>query len=189
MAFTLQNSISLVSNSVLKVYDTTGTYNATTNLGGWGSPNPTRAGITSATVSIYLPSATTPVVVTTVTSTVQAAAAEEFLIYSYSLADLNISTDVLPDGIYRIVYTVVSSGTTYINDQSFLSYAQVKCCIFNKFANFIDDSCGCKKDTSDLLTQWSMLKAIMFGVAGGNLIEANTILTKLQTMCDINKCC
>lgn len=189
MSLVLVNSQTLISGNVLKVYDVTGIYNATTNITGWNSPNATRAGTTSATISIYLPDATTPVITQTVTSTVQAATSEEFLLYSFSLTDLGISDTTLPDGVYRIVYTVISGGVTYTNDQYFLSYYSVKCCVFKKFANFVDDSCNCKKDTAELLTQWSMLKAIMFGVAGGNLSEANTMLTKLQRMCDINKCC
>lgn len=189
MALILKNKIDLLSGATLNVYDTSGTYNASTNLTGWGGINITRAGITSATVAIFLPDEDTAAITSTVTSTVQAAVGEEFLLKAFSLTDLTLTdADVLPDGIYRVVYTVVSGGVTYTNDQYFLSYYEVSCCVQNKFADFIDEDCGCN-DGSEVLTQWAMLKAIMFAVAGGNLTEAQTMLTRLQRMCDTNTCC
>jgi len=189
MSLILKNNINLLSGNTLKVYDSTGTYNATTNIMGWGTPNPTRSGITSSTLSIYLPNATTSAVTTTVTSVIQAATSEEFLLASYTLSDLGLSGNTLADGIYKIIYTVISGGVTYINEQYFLSYYNVQCCVFNAFAKFIVNDCECKSDTSDILVQYSMLKAIMFGVAGGNLIDSQKTLTKLQKMCSLNKCC
>jgi hypothetical protein len=190
MSFVLLNRIDLIQGQVLNVYDSTGLYNLTTNPTAWGSPNPTRAGITSATVKIYLPDEDDPIVTTTVTATVQAGGSTvDMLLYSYLPSDFGLSDDdPLPDGIYRMVYTVVSGGTTYTSDQYFLNYYTVKCCVFNKFANFVNETCGCK-DSSELLTQWITLKALMFAVAGGNLTEANTMLTKLQRMCEVNRCC
>mgnify|MGYP003344315005 FL=1 len=52
--------------TLMTVSDVTGIYDVTTNSTGWGSPNPDKSSITSATLSISFGSQTTDIDVTTI---------------------------------------------------------------------------------------------------------------------------
>lgn len=192
MALGLKNTYCVDKCIELTVSDSTGLYDAVTNITGWGAPNPTRAGITSALLSVTLPDATTPVIdEEDVTATVQAAVADVFELQTYTLTDLGYTTTIL-DGIYTITYVVVSGGTTYTLERQMLNFCNVKSCVQKMFSNYVIalSTCGCNsKDTQTVMNAYVLLKALMMHAVKGNLTEADSIRVKLETICTTNNCC
>lgn len=108
--------------SSLAIADITGDYNAVTNPGGWGSPNPTRASTSSISLNIYYPGTSTPSIssinlytTTFFTSTDRA----------YDLSSLV----TLQDGVWKFVTTFVISSITYTITTYSLRVNSLKCVI------------------------------------------------------------
>jgi hypothetical protein len=105
----LQRIYSSYTNFIIE--DITGAYNATTNPTGWGAPNPTRAGITSATLEISgsATDGTNPYTCTLDVTALVIAGTTSFTV------PYNTDGDIIPDGTCDAELTVVSGGVTYTN--------------------------------------------------------------------------
>lgn len=189
MALQLLSSICVEDCNLLKINDTSGLYGVN-NLTGWGTPNATKASVTSAIIEITFPGNTIVDITSVVTSTViNSPAVDEFLLKEYTLADLGISGLKLPDGFYKVLYTIIAGGITYTYELSHINYCNVYCCVMNKYAKYAKEGCTCDKDYYDLFNSWIMLKSLMCCSISGNSVEAERQLKKLQKWCSINKCC
>lgn len=194
MALGLKNTYCVDKCIEFTVSDSTGIYDPITNDTGWEAPNPTRAGITSALLSITLPDEDDPIIdEEDVTATVQAAGTvtEVFELQTYTLTDFGYSTTML-DGIYTIKYVVISGGTTYTLERQMLNFCNVKSCVQKMFSNYVIalSTCGCNsKDTQTVMNAYVLLKALMMHAVKGNLTEADSIRVKLETICTTNNCC
>jgi hypothetical protein len=109
--------------TTLTITELTGAYSATTNAGGWGSPNPTIASSLTATITISQLTDgdnniyTTPIVVIAyptlpnITNT----------IFNFTASQAGYGPNsIFPDAVYNITYTVTgNSGGAYTASQSF----------------------------------------------------------------------
>ena len=94
----------------LEIYDTTGIYNSTNNVGGWGTPNPQLGSATSDKISIQKS---------------DGSAANEFQMFStlpnvinqpYPITNVMLGLSALeqiPDGQYQLIRTTIADGVTY----------------------------------------------------------------------------
>jgi len=147
MALALLFSVAESGDSkTLTITDTTGVYNAGTNVGGWGAPNPDVSTIDSSSNTLKLDiSITTSDNVTVSYDTIDLHAllgthtSVSALVWNLTCANLKLSTvaigtsaDELPDGIYAITYTWKKGlgGTETHTDASVLIDGVVKSSLY-----------------------------------------------------------
>lgn len=176
----------------LSFTETTGTYNASTNLGGWGAPNPVTTDVTvTATLSILPPGVTTAIVLDLFPSSFPTTdKTQEVIIRSQ---DLSLGTDtILPDGLWQITYTVIDTvanpDVTYTSDQTIFVSGEARCCVYGLLANADISCCDC--DGSDLaraLEAFTYYRAAIACAANGNTDKFTEALSIVNNYCD-NKC-
>lgn len=114
MSLNLNISTSLTNGcKTLNVLETTGLYDAVINTGGWNTPNPAKSTVTSATLSILFPGATTSVDIDVTSSIVASnAAVSEFLLAQINYSDLLLPVNFI-DGLYEFTYTVTGVNNVF----------------------------------------------------------------------------
>lgn len=176
----------------LVFYDTTGTYDSTTNLLGYGTPNPATTSATAATLTIAYPASTGSTTTTTVTINLYSAfptstTTQGYLIFN---TDLGLSsTDSLPDGIYNIIYSVTISGTTYTQTENIMIFCALECCVAGMFAEISDTTCDCASDEIDeALKAFTYLTALCYASDCGNTTKMTNYYTILDDLCNSEDC-
>lgn len=187
--------------------DTTGVYNADTNPGGYGTPNPATNDVGLVTISIYPPLATVPYLFSfgIATGTVESATvtAPDGTVTDI-LADLTgitfpFNTDnaitILPeclgfeedamvtDGVWTSVYEItLADESTYNTTTYILSKCATSCCIVKMFVNLTD--CSCEGDAQK--AAWdakSKLMSAIYSADMGMMTAAQENLTKASEIC------
>jgi len=166
--------------------DVTGPYSAS-NTGGYGNPNATIANVTSSNVAITTPSGNSYTITASFASDVYL----ETLITNVQLGFSASST--VEDGIYSVVYTVVTSteGTRTYTTKFFITW-NVECCfekaqVEESVLSTASCTCGCnnRSKTADYFYMiWSANKAFYCG----KLETAKAILAYLKTVCQTLNC-
>ena len=173
--------------NTVTVIESTGVYVTNLNVGGWGSPNIDTSDINTASITITdffnnlniqtinLKSPTIDVY----SGVVSAPTPGAFIALSDAPWNLN-------DGIYKVVYTVTSNGTNYINKtphELFLcNLCNCKNSLVLDLATNSDSSCTTRlKETLD------QLEVLEYGIqtafACKNFTQAKTLLTHASKLC------
>lgn len=180
MALTPRFTIDFDCNfASLTFTETTGVYNATTNTGGYTSPNIATGDVDSTQLVIEnLLSDTTFDTITTI------AASSSGVEYEFELADLLVDgvqlyEDYLLDGIYDITYNVIDGVTTYTYTirKLVLSY------LYGLLAKAMTSlgSCTCSDHYTDAwLKGFAMLKALEGSAICGDITAFTTMYTKVK---------
>ena len=200
----LQLGIHLCQTSnckTIKFSETTGVYNASSNPGGWGAPNPLIADVTSWVVAFTLPSGTT-----TTFDSAELGPLNPFINFpddtgteevSLTMANFGgAATSAFQDGVYSITYTVngdVNAGVdtyTAVTTQTFFLTCQIRCCIDKMFHLASQADCtDCKPEKlNNALEAESYLKAAEFAAACGKIEMAKKHLAKAQWICNTKNC-
>ena len=198
----LQLGIHLCQTSnckTIKFSETTGEYNASSNPGGWGTPNPEVGDVTSTVVAFTLPSGT----ISTFDSA-ELGVLNPFAAFPDDTGTLEVSltmanfggaaTSAFADGVYSITYTV--NGNVGVNTytatvtQTFFLNCQIRCCIDKMFHLASQADCtDCKPEKlNNALEAESYLKAAEFAAACGKLEMAKKHLAKAQWICNNKNC-
>jgi hypothetical protein len=198
----LQLGIHLCQTSnckTIKFSETTGEYNASSNPGGWGTPNPEVGDVTSTVVAFTLPSGT----ISTFDSA-ELGVLNPFAAFPDDTGTLEVSltmanfggaaTSAFADGVYSITYTV--NGNVGVNTytatvtQTFFLTCQIRCCIDKMFHLASQADCtDCKPEKlNNALEAESYLKAAEFAAACGKLEMAKKHLAKAQWICNNKNC-
>jgi hypothetical protein len=180
--------------TLMTISDVTGIYDSINNTTGWGTPNPAKSSITSATIEITAPG---PGQITStgfdVTSVVVASSSsiQEFALYSLSPSDIGLSS-VFSSGIYEIKYTVVAGEDTYVGYSKIIVTCQEKCCIDKMWAAMATKAICCDCDefqqfkkvllASDLLQLLDQAGSCM------NISVVNSTINRIQRICLFNDC-
>lgn len=186
MAVIPQISICQSSNCKgLTFVETTGAYNATYNLNGWGAPNRTTAMATAAVLTVTNPAGTAYNI--DLFATGNFPTTNDSLEYEIDVTDIGLTEgDEIPDGIYKFKYTVTTvSGTTVVYSTTIYHafYCQVQCCIHSMFKD-IDVECDCSATQIEQATKGLvLLKGLTSAANCGNVTEFNTILAQLEKIC------
>lgn len=167
------------------VTDTTGVYNATTNVGGWGVPNVLTSDVTNAYVYFKGKDEPTSEYVTIDVSSVLPNTVSTP--YTVTGSALGFGTDSkIPDGYYNIWYQV--QGTNGGNPFEYnckctkLFYCQVACGVA-ELGSTLKADCNCDDADNDLIKKaYWMLQGLKWADKCGNTTKALTILSKLQNL-------
>lgn len=171
-----QPKISITSDcEKIIVSDITRSYDANTNPGGWGAPNPVRASVTSITLQVFKPGTTdsgTPS--STHDLLTDAPPVDVNGDYNYELlaADLNVAT--ITSGVWRFRVVIDDGGTEYIVNEYGILYAEIAQLVNGVFKNLdphrLEEAenigcldmwlllqaaiCGCEMDHADRIIAW-----------------------------------
>ncbi len=163
----------------ITITDLTGAYSALDNTGGWGSPNPTAAGVTSSSISITDPSGN----VTTHTAT-------DLPLGSVTItaSDIVTGATTLEDGQYYITWSILDAAsdpyTAYSNP---FGMCAVENCVTDKVAAMDPDcDCGCDDCSNSVLKYITTFEALKGAISCGKSERAAKLLTDLQDMCNNN---
>lgn len=160
--------------------ETTGTYNASANPGGWGTPNEATSAATAAVLKITPPGGTEVTLdlystFPTTDSTIDNAIRTQ---------DLSLGTDEkFEDGEWLFVYEVTTPlEGTITNTQTILILGQARICVNDLLANV--DLCDC--DGSDLrraLEAKTYLDAATASAAVGDICKFTELLGLINNYC------
>lgn len=194
-----------------KVKDTTGVYNASSNTGGYGTPNPLASATTQLVINITPYGTTTPIVVTlTITSGVVSAATRDGVnilsslnttAYPFTTNNELIITSVmlgltgsLDDGVWSFSYSATVSGTVYTYSSDVLFDCQTDCCVQDMFIHLRKGCCSELKDNKAieamkaraflLSAQYALSVNSDITTANDSLIEAGRICSKECATCN-----
>lgn len=189
------------------VTDNTGVYNAGTNPGGYGAPNPSVGNFTNFNISCYLPDpvtlypSSTPVVIDAYPA-LPSSANGTFDLTSLLLT--GSATTVLIDGWYQFIvgadYNTGLEEGTVTSTNNLIMFEIVDCCITNLTVKSIN--CGCSggsKKISNLVKGNLMLDQFRERTVNGVVVAspidecgqynmAVDLLLSLQDICDSDNC-
>jgi len=169
----------------IEIYDTTGIYNSTNNLGGWGNPNPELGSATSDEMSIQDTNGS-------VIFTVQMIGTLPNVIdQPQIITNVNLGLSPLQqitDGQYQFVRTTITDGVTYTRTRRVFLIGQLQCCA-DQMLDGQAPGCSCE---SGRLTNASILQYTLFTLRKAFLSQkferANQIFVYAQSLCDQKTC-
>ena len=158
--------------------DITGDYDASTNTGGWGTPNTERADVTSSFLTvedsngaIYTVDITADVI----------AGTTEICIPSSSFG----ITGDFADGIYVFTWTVSDAVAQYVQCREVFLFCQAKCKVKKLIAGIDSSSCKCDNNSTDrALLAYAMLLGLEYAACCYKIEKFNDLL---QAICDISE--
>jgi hypothetical protein len=164
------------------VDDTTGVYDATSNPGGYGSPNPATSDVTAAYIKVTMSDGT--IYTIDAYPTLPNTAGTTFSVTSEDIGQA--ADEQFLDDVSTIDYVVlgVSSGTpfAYTCGRLEVFMCNALCCVNEKMAN-IEVGCGCKSnaETEDLMLN---LKGTEYAAECGKQEKALALLNYVNDKCD-----
>ncbi len=162
----------------LVLTDKTGEYNASTNTGGWETPNRGVAEVTASTITITDPNGN---------ESTHTATSLPLSTLTLEPSDLDSSYTSFPDGQYTIVWsiTAVETYTAYTNPFNVCTLCS---CVTNKVAEHNPDcDCGCDDCAASVMKYVVMLGALKGAISCGKSAKADELFAELQSMCN-NTC-
>ena len=185
MALTLDFLIKQSDNSrELTFTETTGSYVAGSNPGGWGSPNATLAQATSAVLTITDPDDEVYTLDIEPDSFPTNDSTQELTIRTQ---DLGLTADgKFTDGKWTFLYTVVANAVTYTSTQIILLSGQTRCSVFGLLAS-ADVSACTDCDGSELaraLEAYTYYRMAVAAAACGNSTKFQEIIDVLDKYID-----
>lgn len=169
----------------LEIYDTTGIYNSTNNVGGWGVPNPELLSTTVDEISIQNTDSS-------IFYTVDMYSVLPNVINQpYVITNVNLGLSALeqiPDGQYQLVRTTIVDGVTYRKTRRIFLIGQLQCCA-DQMLDGQAPGCSCE---SGRLTNASIIQYTLFTLRKAFLSQkferANQIFVYAQSLCDSKNC-
>ena len=160
--FSIQENI---GNGAIVFTDTTGTYNAQTNPGGYGTPNPAYSDITSTLLRITLENGT----VIDITNFIPTAIAPSVTLTAATLGYTNNIPDQIIQFTYFIYTTVGQCQVGYANNYILIS-GNSTACIMGQIQGLLNGDCSCSDDNcsnTDYITKMLFeLDAIKIAATG-----------------------
>lgn len=187
MALTLGLNVTTEDCKNLIFTETTGAYNVTTNPTGWGTPNPTIASASLATVSVTVPNGTVYTFSVAGSSFPTTTITQQYVIPYTSLG--MTSSSGLVDGLYSILYSLsVTPGVIYLQLQKTMIVCNLECCI-DKMLLDLDLSCECSEDAKEnYLTAHAIFEQIQHSIECGDLDTAEELVDMANKLCKNSNC-
>jgi hypothetical protein len=169
----------------LEIYDTTGIYNPTTNVGGWGNPNPEIGSVTSDKISIQKSDGSAAYEFE-MFSTLPNVINQPFIITNVMLG--LAATQQISDAQYQLVRTTIADGIGYRKTRRIFLIGQLQCCA-DQMLDGQAPGCSCE---SGRLTNASIIQYTIFTLRKAFLSQkferANQIFVYAQSLCDQKTC-
>lgn len=185
LVFCLSNSC-----TELSVSETTGVYNASTNVGGYGTPNATTASVTIYSLVITSPSDQT---YTINLFTNGFPTTNEDFEYTIPMSSLG-GRSVIEDGFWQFAWSVRAGETTYTGNSAYYFTCNTECCVAELLADITveEDGCNCNKDITEKVLNYLRVKAFLESLKNaafcGKLTLFNTIKTAIDKICATTDC-
>lgn len=158
--------------------ETTGAYNASTNTGGYGAPNPSVGSVTGAELVVTPPTGNAFVVDMT---------AEGWPTTNEDL-EFEVPIDSYEDGIWTFQYSVVS-GDMYTATKTSIFYCNIKCCINTLLLNIDTDSVTLNdKQVQEYMRAKTYLDSLIHYAHCGNTDKFDNIKLILDRICAKSGC-
>lgn len=212
MALTLKISACQPNDcSKLQFWDSTGVYDVSTNPGGYGAPNITTALVTSATINVYPPTYTVPIIfsflmtagtITSITRTdgngVSTSVLSSFSNVfpfdvnnkiTFTSALLGLGTDVnLESGDWYIQYIVNTASLSYNTSADFWLFCTAECCVEKMKLKITPGNCGCEDDSwgNKYRQAKTYLEAAQYAATWGLKDQAQLSLDEANKICGSN---
>jgi hypothetical protein len=164
--------------------ETSGTYNASSNAGGWGSPNDTVGLATTVELKVTPPGGTQ----VTLDLSTNYPTADSTIDYTIRTQDLGLGTDEkFADGIWLFEYEVTTSGQGLItNVQSVLLLGQARICVYDMLAD-VDLDCCDGTSLRRALEANTYLYAAIASASVGDTDKFTELLALIDNYCN-NEC-
>ena len=128
----------------LLIKETTGVYNASTNTGGYGSPNATTASVLTAVLTITSPSAQVYTINLFDNGFPSSVTTFEYVI---PMSELGNRTEI-EDGQWTFLYTITTNtDTTYRVTKSYIFTCGSECCVAKLLGDLDISDCDCTDTT------------------------------------------
>lgn len=194
LQFCLNNSC-----TELLVSETTGTYNALTNVGGYGNPNPETSEVSTYTLIITDPDNiqyTIDLFATTVFPTT-----DSTITYSIPLTSLGNRT-YIEDGYWQFSWTVTGlinnfpdPDLPFSNSNNSASYftCNAECCVAALLAkiDITEDECNCNDNSKNIMNYLkakAFLESLKNAAFCGKLTLFNNIQSAITKLCNKKDC-
>ena len=196
----------------LWLWDSTGVYNAVTNLTGYNAPNATSNSMTSAIINIYPPGYTVPIIFTftIVTGTITACTrtdpdgtvtnvladlsttvfvfdTTEKLVFDSEL--LGLGDDLgMESGNWYFEYSVTNSTTTYVTSLDSWLFCLADCCVKKLLLKITPGNCGCENGSAGSIYREAktFLDAASYAADWGLKEQAQNNLDEAMKICSSN---
>lgn len=149
----LEPSIRVCLNSscdTLTLYETTGVYDETTNLTGYGAPNILTSDVTIVTLRVTNPSG--DIYDITLTDNDFPKTNEDDG-YEIDMSEIGDITNV-EDGYWTFKYTVFTSGDSYTVTQGYMFYCNSECCVAKMLAKVDPEECDCDAENNTKISNY-----------------------------------
>lgn len=166
--------------------ETTGSYDASTNTGGYGSPNIETSDVDST--QLIIENLLTDVTFDTITTiSVSSTGTEVELDFTDLLVDgaeVYTDGDHLPDGIYSFTFNVIDGATTYTYTVRKLILPDLWCDLNNTMLDIVDHTCSCDNNEliADYLKGFAFVKSLEGSAICGDISQFQTLYDKTQTI-------
>lgn len=210
MSLVLEHDLSEAEGCLVwNFWDDTGSYAASTNPGGYGSPNLASSAVTSATLQVLPYGYTTGYTFTFTISTNVITAAkvtDPAGTITNILADMDSTvfpfTEALPFEIigewlgngedseltsstYYFEYNVTDGTNTYTSSADRVIVCQVCCCVRNAEADLDATECSCESATIEKVTRSQIfLDSAIWAMENGEVEKSYTNLMTAKKLCD-----
>jgi hypothetical protein len=173
--------------NTVTVVESTGVYVTNQNIGGWGGPNIDTSDIDTASIIItdFSNNSNTQTIVLK-SPTIDVYSAVVSAPTPGAFIALSDAPWELADGIYKVVYTVTSNGTNYINKTHYELFLCNLCNCKNNLVYDLATNCDstCTTRLKETLDQLEVLEyGIQTAFACKNFTQAKTLLTHASKLC------
>lgn len=198
------------------LWDSTGTYNAVTNPGGYGAPNPDSTAINKAIIKVYPPGFTVPIILTftiaagtitnatrtdpdgTITTILSSLSTTTFpwtdtdpLILTSDLLGIGES-ESLESGSWLFEYIISTALAVFNTSIDTFFFCVAECCVNRMLLKVDNCDCGCGGNGygEQYLKAKTLLDAAKFSAQWGLKEKAQSLLEEVQSICgsDCNGC-
>lgn len=169
--------------SQLQFTETTGIYNAISNPGGYGSPNPLTSDALTAILIITLANGSSYNI--DLFATGNFPTSDNTFIYNITNENIGyITSNAIPDQIITFTYIVTTASQTYTQTVQQGLYCQVECCINTMFVNL---DFGCSEcfthSIENALKAFALLQGLITSANCGSNTNFQNILNQLNKLC------
>lgn len=177
--------------SVLTFKETTGTYNVTTNPGGYGTPNPITGDFVTAVLTIIAPSGTQYDVDLIDLSAGFPSSNVDFE-YTIPSAQIGSRTNI-EDGYWQFIYTINDGVDTYIASKTSIFTCNAQCCVNSMLLNIDAENSSIynitnNKRISEYIKAKAFLDSLKYYAFCGNLDKFTNIKKVIDKICAKSGC-